>query len=190
MDSFHQNSSMAEKGSRDWGEGAGLASPRRGGLGKVWFLSLLLRFEEQMHLFCDRWGEQVIEEKKWREAMATAFKFPPTNTSASFVLRRYYLSLPYVPPVGALLAHAAGSDQCRCSLPAKWPPTPPPPPRGRRDVAKGPRMSRGRHYRCNLSFSVHDRIRLIHELVARLQRGLPASRSRYRSTASSSSATW
>lgn len=63
-----------------------------------------------MHRFCDRWEEQVIEEKKWREVMAAAFKFPPTNTSASFVLRRYYLSLPFVPPAGALLAHAVSSD--------------------------------------------------------------------------------
>ncbi|XP_072976532.1 high mobility group B protein 9 [Typha angustifolia] len=36
--------------------------------------------------------EKVIEEKKWREVIAE-FKFPPTTTSASFVLRRYYLSL-------------------------------------------------------------------------------------------------
>ncbi|XP_020574150.1 uncharacterized protein LOC110020404 [Phalaenopsis equestris] len=31
-------------------------------------------------------------EKRWREVIAT-FNFPPTTTSASFVLRKYYLSL-------------------------------------------------------------------------------------------------
>nr|CAD1821244.1 unnamed protein product [Ananas comosus var. bracteatus] len=36
--------------------------------------------------------EKVIEEKRWREVICE-FKFPPTTTSASFVLRKYYLSL-------------------------------------------------------------------------------------------------
>ncbi|XP_029120126.2 high mobility group B protein 9-like [Elaeis guineensis] len=36
--------------------------------------------------------EKVIAEKKWREVIA-AFNFPRTTTSASFVLRKYYLSL-------------------------------------------------------------------------------------------------
>ncbi|PKU65657.1 High mobility group B protein 9 [Dendrobium catenatum] len=35
---------------------------------------------------------QVIVEKRWREVIAI-FNFPPTTTSASFVLRKYYLSL-------------------------------------------------------------------------------------------------
>lgn len=37
-------------------------------------------------------GVQVMEERKWREVMAR-FSFPATTTSASYVLRRYYLSL-------------------------------------------------------------------------------------------------
>lgn len=59
---------------------------------------------------------QVIEEKKWREVMAR-FRFPATTTSASYVLRRYYLSLlhhyeqvyyfraqgPLVPPAASAL---------------------------------------------------------------------------------------
>ncbi|KAI0500898.1 hypothetical protein KFK09_019116 [Dendrobium nobile] len=36
--------------------------------------------------------EKVIVEKRWREVIAI-FNFPPTTTSASFVLRKYYLSL-------------------------------------------------------------------------------------------------
>nr|XP_019701863.1 high mobility group B protein 9 isoform X2 [Elaeis guineensis] len=36
--------------------------------------------------------EKVIVEKRWREVIA-AFNFPRTTTSASFVLRKYYLSL-------------------------------------------------------------------------------------------------
>ncbi|XP_026656041.1 high mobility group B protein 9-like [Phoenix dactylifera] len=36
--------------------------------------------------------EKVIVEKKWREVIS-AFNFPRTTTSASFVLRKYYLSL-------------------------------------------------------------------------------------------------
>ncbi|XP_052167623.1 uncharacterized protein LOC127784376 isoform X1 [Oryza glaberrima] len=35
---------------------------------------------------------KVMEERKWREVMAR-FSFPATTTSASYVLRRYYLSL-------------------------------------------------------------------------------------------------
>lgn len=55
-------------------------------------------------------------EKKWREVIA-AFNFPRTTTSASFVLRKYYLSLlhqyeqvyffgaqgPLIPPSGGLM---------------------------------------------------------------------------------------
>ncbi|XP_058090760.1 high mobility group B protein 9 isoform X2 [Magnolia sinica] len=36
--------------------------------------------------------EKVLGEKKWRDVIAV-FKFPPTTTSASFVLRKYYISL-------------------------------------------------------------------------------------------------
>ncbi|XP_020261763.1 high mobility group B protein 9-like isoform X2 [Asparagus officinalis] len=36
--------------------------------------------------------EKVILERRWRDVIAT-FDFPPTTTSASFVLRKYYLSL-------------------------------------------------------------------------------------------------
>ncbi|KAG0498800.1 hypothetical protein HPP92_003491 [Vanilla planifolia] len=36
--------------------------------------------------------EKVIVEKRWREVIVI-FNFPPTTTSASFVLRKYYLSL-------------------------------------------------------------------------------------------------
>lgn len=36
----------------------------------------------------------MISEKRWRDVIAT-FSFPPTTTSASFVLRKYYLSLLY-----------------------------------------------------------------------------------------------
>ena len=35
---------------------------------------------------------KVILERRWRDVIAT-FNFPPTTTSASFVLRKYYLSL-------------------------------------------------------------------------------------------------
>lgn len=35
---------------------------------------------------------QVIAERRWREVTA-AFSFPSTATNASFVLRKYYLSL-------------------------------------------------------------------------------------------------
>ncbi|KAK1304913.1 High mobility group B protein 9 [Acorus calamus] len=55
----------------------------------------------------------VVREKRWREVIAV-FNFPPTTTSASFVLRKYYISLlhhyekvyffrlrgPLVPPEG------------------------------------------------------------------------------------------
>ncbi|KAI5078739.1 hypothetical protein GOP47_0006410 [Adiantum capillus-veneris] len=36
--------------------------------------------------------EQVIRERKWKE-VTVVFHFPPTTTSASFVLRKYYVSL-------------------------------------------------------------------------------------------------
>ncbi|KAG9441801.1 hypothetical protein H6P81_017655 [Aristolochia fimbriata] len=36
--------------------------------------------------------EKVVGERKWKEVI-TAFNFPPTTTSASFVLRKYYISL-------------------------------------------------------------------------------------------------
>ncbi|XP_077220505.1 high mobility group B protein 9-like [Tasmannia lanceolata] len=36
--------------------------------------------------------EKVVAEKKWKDVIS-AFKFPPTTTSASFVLRKYYISL-------------------------------------------------------------------------------------------------
>ncbi|KAJ9672566.1 hypothetical protein PVL29_025972 [Vitis rotundifolia] len=36
--------------------------------------------------------EKVIRDRKWKE-VTTVFKFPTTITSASFVLRKYYLSL-------------------------------------------------------------------------------------------------
>eukprot|EP00249_Psilotum_nudum_P011337 c23109_g1_i1 orf=934-2460(+) len=36
--------------------------------------------------------EQVIKDRKWKE-VTVAFNFPPTTTSASFVLRKYYMSL-------------------------------------------------------------------------------------------------
>eukprot|EP00249_Psilotum_nudum_P010117 c22342_g2_i1 orf=759-2105(+) len=35
---------------------------------------------------------QVIRDRKWKE-VTTAFNFPPTTTSASYVLRKYYISL-------------------------------------------------------------------------------------------------
>ncbi|XP_022975458.1 high mobility group B protein 9 isoform X1 [Cucurbita maxima] len=38
--------------------------------------------------------EKVVAEKKWRE-VGSVFKFSPTTTSASFVLRKHYLSLLY-----------------------------------------------------------------------------------------------
>ncbi|XP_021906152.1 high mobility group B protein 10 isoform X2 [Carica papaya] len=38
--------------------------------------------------------EKVIRDRKWKEVIG-AFKFPTTITSASFVLRKYYLSLLY-----------------------------------------------------------------------------------------------
>ncbi|KAJ9187111.1 hypothetical protein P3X46_002606 [Hevea brasiliensis] len=50
------------------------------------------------HLFVEvtsRGGlEKVIRDRKWKEVIA-AFNFPSTITSASFVLRKYYLSLLY-----------------------------------------------------------------------------------------------
>ncbi|KAL4186646.1 hypothetical protein AMTRI_Chr09g15120 [Amborella trichopoda] len=36
--------------------------------------------------------EKVIGDRKWKDVIA-AFNFPPTTTSASFVLRKYYISL-------------------------------------------------------------------------------------------------
>ncbi|KAL6543028.1 hypothetical protein OROHE_010548 [Orobanche hederae] len=38
--------------------------------------------------------QKVIKDRRWKEVTG-AFNFPPTITSASFVLRRYYLSLLY-----------------------------------------------------------------------------------------------
>ncbi|XP_061361294.1 high mobility group B protein 9 [Gastrolobium bilobum] len=38
--------------------------------------------------------EKVVAEKKWRE-VGSVFKFSPTTTSASFVLRKHYFSLLY-----------------------------------------------------------------------------------------------
>ncbi|KAK5831608.1 High mobility group B 9 -like protein [Gossypium arboreum] len=38
--------------------------------------------------------EKVVSEKKWRE-VGSVFKFSPTTTSASFVLRKHYFSLLY-----------------------------------------------------------------------------------------------
>ncbi|KAJ4826765.1 hypothetical protein Tsubulata_001952 [Turnera subulata] len=50
------------------------------------------------HLFVEvtsRGGiEKVIKERRWKEVTA-AFNFPSTITSASFVLRKYYMSLLY-----------------------------------------------------------------------------------------------
>lgn len=36
--------------------------------------------------------EQVIKDRKWKD-VTVVFNFPPTTTSASFVLRKYYISL-------------------------------------------------------------------------------------------------
>lgn len=36
--------------------------------------------------------EQVIKERKWKE-VTVVFNFPPTTTSASYVLRKYYITL-------------------------------------------------------------------------------------------------
>ncbi|KAI3804713.1 hypothetical protein L1987_26465 [Smallanthus sonchifolius] len=38
--------------------------------------------------------EKIVSDRRWKEVMA-AFKFGPTITNASFVLRKYYLSLLY-----------------------------------------------------------------------------------------------
>ena len=35
---------------------------------------------------------QVMSERKWRE-VTVPFDFPPTTTSASFVLRKFYIAL-------------------------------------------------------------------------------------------------
>lgn len=35
---------------------------------------------------------QVLDEKRWKEVTAT-FSFPSSATNASFILRKYYLSL-------------------------------------------------------------------------------------------------
>jgi len=45
-----------------------------------------------MFSFCN--PRQVVAEKKWRE-VGSIFKFSATTTSASFVLRKHYLSLLY-----------------------------------------------------------------------------------------------
>lgn len=37
-------------------------------------------------------NSQVLAEKKWKE-VTTSFSFPPSATNASFILRKYYLSL-------------------------------------------------------------------------------------------------
>ncbi|KAK1325382.1 High mobility group B protein 9 [Acorus calamus] len=71
--------------------------------------------------------DKVVREKRWREVIAV-FNFPPTTTSASFVLRKYYISLlhhyekvyffrlrgPLVPPEAAL--HAK-SPPCKATKP-------------------------------------------------------------------------
>ncbi|KVI00435.1 ARID/BRIGHT DNA-binding domain-containing protein, partial [Cynara cardunculus var. scolymus] len=36
--------------------------------------------------------EDVLEEKKWKE-VTNSFSFPPSATNASFILRKYYMSL-------------------------------------------------------------------------------------------------
>nr|XP_043611824.1 high mobility group B protein 15-like [Erigeron canadensis] len=38
--------------------------------------------------------KKVLEEKKWRE-VTNSFNFPPSATNASFILRKYYMSLIY-----------------------------------------------------------------------------------------------
>lgn len=40
------------------------------------------------------WDAQIVREKRWKEVTAV-FNFPSTATNASFVLRKYYLSLIY-----------------------------------------------------------------------------------------------
>ncbi|KAL6011819.1 hypothetical protein ACLOJK_002285 [Asimina triloba] len=60
---------------------------RRGGFEKV-TNSLDLR----MHAMGICFVFKVVRERKWKEVIS-AFNFPPTTTSASFVLRKYYISL-------------------------------------------------------------------------------------------------
>ncbi|KAG6405208.1 hypothetical protein SASPL_132794 [Salvia splendens] len=45
-------------------------------------------------LYYEQQCQQVIKERRWKEIIA-AFNFPTSITSASFVLRKYYLSLLY-----------------------------------------------------------------------------------------------
>lgn len=69
--------------------------------------------------------EQVIRERKWKE-VTVVFHFPPTTTSASFVLRKYYVSLlhhyeqvyffgtqgpPVAPPISASIPNQSPGHQ-------------------------------------------------------------------------------
>lgn len=54
-------------------------------------------FEIGLHFSCfcfAKLGLQVITDRQWKEVIVV-FNFPTTITSASFVLRKYYLSLLY-----------------------------------------------------------------------------------------------
>ena len=42
--------------------------------------------------FVVKWSSQIIRERRWKEVTAV-FSFPSTATNASFVLRKYYVSL-------------------------------------------------------------------------------------------------
>ncbi|KAL0306181.1 UNVERIFIED_CONTAM: High mobility group B protein 10 [Sesamum radiatum] len=75
--------------------------------------------------------EKVIRDRRWKEVTA-AFKFPTSITSASFVLRKYYLSLlyhfeqvyyfrkeePSISQAGQTLPHAVNGGAAADQLPA------------------------------------------------------------------------
>ncbi|GMP64857.1 hypothetical protein CsSME_00025926 [Camellia sinensis var. sinensis] len=80
----------------------------RGGIEKVWYLLRHCNIEFAFGLLCtvdfqftyieSRKGifnpSNVIKDRRWKEVISV-FNFPSTITSASFVLRKYYLSLLY-----------------------------------------------------------------------------------------------
>ncbi|KAG6486506.1 hypothetical protein ZIOFF_055082 [Zingiber officinale] len=125
------------------GEGAGPASLVCRGDSKgrarkgLIFVCFVYRLRSKCIVFVINGGEQVIEEKKWRELMA-AFEFPPT-THHQRLLRAAQVLPELAPPLRAASSRTRAPPSYRdergevASGAA---------PCGLRDIAKGPRMSR------------------------------------------------
>lgn len=70
----------------------------RGGFKKVPFIFFVFSWKFTCYRLCQLFSYlgqaelQVVEEKKWKE-VTNCFTFPPSATNASFIIRKYYMTL-------------------------------------------------------------------------------------------------